>query len=80
MEEKYMVNDVLENVKSGIKDFEGAILECTNMELRQTVQNVRNTSENFQYELFKLAECKGYNSPAEPAKPEEISKVHNECK
>lgn len=37
MEEKYMVNDVLENVKSGIKDFEGAILECTNMELRQTV-------------------------------------------
>jgi len=79
MEEKYMVNDILENVKSGIKDYEGAILECANMELRQTVQNVRNSSENFQYELFKLAECKGYYSPAEPAKPDEIAKVHNEC-
>ena len=64
---------------AGIKDYEGAIVECANMELRQTVQNIRNSSENFQYELFKLAECKGYYSPAEPAKPDEIAKVHNEC-
>ena len=59
MEEKYMVNDILENTKAGIKDYEGAILECANMELRQTVQNIRNSSE--------------------PAKPDEIAKVHNEC-
>ena len=80
MEEKYMVNDILENLKSGIKDYDGAILECANMELRQTVQNVRNSSENFQYELFKLAECKGYYIPASPAKPDEIAKVYNDCK
>lgn len=78
MEEKYMVNDILENTKSGIKDYEGAILECANMELRQTMQNLRNSSENFQYELYKLAECKGYYTPAQQAKPDEVAKVHNE--
>lgn len=78
MEEKAMVNDVLESTKSCLKDFEGAIIETANLELRQTFQNLRNSSENFQYELFKLAESKGYYVPAENAKQDEISKVKNE--
>ena len=78
MEEKAIVNDVLASVKSSLKDYEGAIIETANMELRQTLQNLRNTSESFQYELFKLAESKGYYVPAENAKPEEIQKVKNE--
>ena len=78
MEEKYMVNDILESKKSSLKDYEGAILETANMELRQTLQNLRNAEESFQYELFKLAESKGYYVPAENAKPEEIQKVKNE--
>ena len=48
------------------------------MELRQTFQNLRNTEESFQYELFKLAESKGYYVPAENAKPEEIQKVKSQ--
>ena len=78
MEEKYMVNDILENLKSGIKDYEGAILETANMELRQTFQNLRNSSESFQYELFKLAESKGYYKPAQNATLEEIASVKTE--
>lgn len=78
MEEKYMVNDILECTKSGLKDYEGAILETANMELRQTLQTLRNSNESFQYELFKLAESKGYYVPAENAKPDEIQKVKNE--
>lgn len=78
MEEKYMVNDILEGVKSSLKDYEGAIIETANMELRQTFQNLRNSTESFQYELFKLAESKGYYTPAENAKTEEIQKVKNE--
>ena len=78
MEEKYMVNDILECTKSALKDYQSAILETANMELRQTFQTVRNTEESFQYELFKLAESKGYYVPAENAKPEEIQKVQNE--
>ena len=68
MEEKYMVNDILENSKSSIKDFGGAILECSNSELRQTIQNLRNSQESFQYELYRLAESKGYYCPAENVK------------
>ena len=58
MEEKAIVNDVLASTKASLKDYEGAIIETANMELRQTLQNLRNSSESFQYELFKLAESK----------------------
>ena len=78
MEEKYMVNDILECTKSSLKDYQGAIIETANMELRQTLQNLRNSEESFQYELFKLAESKGYYIPAENAKTDEIQKVKNE--
>lgn len=78
MEEKYMVNDILECTKSSLKDYQGAIIETANMELRQTFQNLRNAEESFQYELFKLAESKGYYVPAENAKADEIEKVKNE--
>lgn len=78
MEEKYMVNDILEGTKSNIKTYSGVITEAANMNLRQTLQNIRNTSESFQYELFKLAESKGYYVPAEQAKQDEINKIKND--
>ncbi len=78
MEEKAIVNDVLESTKACLKDYEGAILETANMELRQTFQNLRNSSESFQYELFKLAESKGYYVPAANSTQEEIIAVKKE--
>ena len=78
MEEKAIVNDVLESTKASLKDFEGAIIETANMELRQTFQNLRNSSESFQYELFKLAESKGYYIPAQNATQDEICTVKDE--
>lgn len=78
MEEKAMVNDVLSSTKACLKDYEGAIIETANMELRQTLQNLRNSSESFQYELFKLAESKGYYTPAQNATEQEVSQVKNE--
>ncbi|MBP3596137.1 MAG: spore coat protein [Clostridia bacterium] len=77
MEEKYMVNDILENAKNSITTYSNTITETSNMNLRQTIQNLRNSTESFQYELFKLAESKGYYTPAEDAKIEEINKVKN---
>lgn len=78
MEEKVMVNDVLESSKSCLKDLENAITEIANLELRQTMQNIRNSSESFQYELFKLAESKGYYIPAENATQEQIGKIKSD--
>ena len=78
MEEKAIVNDVLASTKSCLKDYQGAIIETANIELRQTFQNLRNSSESFQYELFKLAEAKWYYQPAQNATLEEISTVKKE--
>lgn len=75
MEEKYMVNDILESSKNDIKNYSEVITESANMNLRQTIQNIRNTTESFQYELFKLAESKGYYQPASQAKPDDINTV-----
>ena len=48
------------------------------MQLRQTLQQLRDGSENFQYELFKVAKSKGYYKPADPADMSEIQKMANQ--
>lgn len=78
MDEKTMVNDILDNVKSSLTTYQGVISEAENMQLRQTVQQIRNSDESFQYELFKVAQSKGYYKPAAPATVTEIQTVKNE--
>ena len=78
MEEKYMVNDILESKKASLTTYQGVISEAENMQLRQTIQQIRNNDETFQYELFKVAQLKGYYTPASPAPQTEIDKVKNE--
>lgn len=78
MEEKYMVNDILESTKAGLTTYQGVINETENSGLRQTFQQIRNNDESFQYELFKVAQAKGYYIPAEQALQTEIDKIKNE--
>ena len=78
MEEKYMVNDILESVKAELTTYQGVISEAENMQLRQTFQQIRNNDESFQYELFKTAQAKGYYKPAQPATVTEIQTVKTE--
>lgn len=78
MDEKTMVNDVLENIKASLSGYQTAISETENATLRQTFQNLRNNDESFQYELFKVAQTKGYYKPAAKATVTEISTVKNE--
>lgn len=78
MDEKTMVNDILEAKKAELTTYQGVITETENMQLRATVQQMRNNCENFQYELFKVAQTKGYYKPAESATPQEINKVKTE--
>ncbi len=77
MNEKVMVNDILSNVKSSLTAYQTAITETENMELRQTFQQLRNNDETFQYELFKVAQAKGYYKPAAKATITEIDEVKN---
>lgn len=78
MEEKYMVNDILESVKAGLTTYQGVISEAENVQLRQTIQQIRNSDETFQYDLYKVAQLKGYYTPAGKAPQQEIDKVKNE--
>lgn len=78
MDDKYMVNDILEGVKGDLTTLQGVINEAENMNLRQTIQQMRNGSESFQYELFKMAQAKGYYTPAAKATQTEIQTVKNE--
>lgn len=78
MEEKYMVNDILEGTKSNLKTYQDVIVETENTNLRQTIQEIRNTCETFQYDLFRVASLKGYYSPASQATQNEITEVKTE--
>ena len=75
MDEKTMVNDILSSVKSDLTAYQTAISESENMNLRQTFQQIRNNDESFQYELFKIAQTKGYYKPAQKATVTEINQV-----
>ena len=72
MDEKTMVNDILGSVKADLTS------EAENMQLRQTFQQIRNNDESFQYELFKIAQTKGYYKPAQKASTTEVETVKTE--
>lgn len=78
MDDKYMTNDVLESTKSDLTTLQGIINEAENMQLRQTIQQMRNSTETFQYELFKMAQSKGFYTPAAKATQTEVDNVRNE--
>ena len=78
MDEKTMVNDVLNGLKASLTTYQGVISEAENISLRQTIQQIRNNDESFQYELFKVAQSKGYYKPATQATVAEIQTVKNE--
>ena len=78
MDEKTMVNDILAGVKSGLTAYQTAITESENMQLRQLLQQNRNNDESFQYELYKIAQVKGYYKPAQKATPTEVCTVKTE--
>ena len=73
-----MVNDILAGVKASLTTYQNAISEAENINLRQTFQQIRNNDESFQYELFKVAETKGYYKPAAKATVTEISTLKTE--
>lgn len=78
MDEKTMVNDILNGTKAELTTYQDVITETDNMQLRSAIQQIRNNCESFQYELYKVAQTKGYYKPAVTATPQEISQVKNE--
>ncbi len=75
MQEKDMVNDILSGTKASIDCYTKAIQECSSQQLRSTLQNLRNEAEQMQYQLYQIAEQKGYYVPAPPANKNDVNQV-----
>jgi len=75
MNEKDIVLDVLSGVKSSLSHYATFISETANPTLRQTFQQMRDGDEKFQYDLYKIAEQKGYYACSPPANPQDLNTV-----
>jgi spore coat protein CotF len=74
-QDKTMVNDALASMKSSLTMYTNAIAECANPNLRSTIQQIRNSDEASQYELFKMAQSKGFYQPAIMANDNEVQQT-----
>lgn len=78
MNEKDMVNDYLSALNASLSEYGSVISQCDNEHLRQTIQGLRNTDEQRQYNLYLYAKQKGYYQPAAAAQVQEIQQVKNQ--
>jgi len=79
LQEKEMVNDALSAAKSELTFYANAISECSNPKLRSAIQQIRNSCETSQYELYQLASSKGYYKPSAQASDSEIQQVKSQA-
>lgn len=75
MQERDIVNDLLSGTKASIDSYTKAIQECSNQQLRSTLQTLRNEAEQMQYQLYQMAEQKGYYVPAPPASKNDVNHI-----
>jgi len=78
MQEKEMVNDILSSTKSSLATYANVIGETSNQQLRQTIQQIRNADEQFQYQLYQMAEQKGFYKAAAQAGQSDIQTVKSQ--
>ncbi|MTI49596.1 spore coat protein [Sporosalibacterium faouarense] len=78
MQEKEMVNDILSMTKASMADYEKAISECCNEQLRSALQQLRNDADKFQYDLYKRAEQLGYYTPSPEATQQERQQLKSQ--
>ena len=75
MQERDIVNDLLGGTKASINCYTTAIMECSNQQLRSTLQTLRNEAEQMQYQLYQIAHQKGYYTPAPPANKNDVNQI-----
>jgi len=78
IQDKEMVNDILSSVKSSLTTYANIIGETSNQQLRQTIQQIRNADEQFQYQLYQMAEQKGFYKAAAQADQSDIQTVKSQ--
>lgn len=75
MQERDILLDLLSGTKHSINCYTHAIMEGSNQQLRSTFQTLRNEAEQMQYQLYQMAEQKGYYHPAPDANQNDIQHI-----
>jgi len=76
--DKEMVNDILASTNASLTKYANVISETANQQLRSTIQQIRNSDEQFQYQLYQMAEQKGFYKPAAQADTQDIQTVKSQ--
>lgn len=77
MDEKTMVSDTLAGINGELTRYGGMIPQTENMQLKQTLKQLRNQCEMSQEEIYNIARSKQYYVPAAKAKDDEIAHVRS---
>lgn len=75
IQDKEMVNDVLSMINTSLTNYASCISQSSNQQLRQTFQQIRNSDEQFQFQLYQMAEQKGFYKAAAQADQQDIQQV-----
>lgn len=75
LDEKTMVVDALTGINGELLRYGEMITQTEDIQLKQTLKQLRNECEMSQDELYKIAKSKHYYVPAEKATAEEIQHV-----
>ncbi len=78
LQDKEMVNDVLSMVNGSLGNYASVISQTSNPQLRQTIQQIRNGDEQFQFQLSQMATQKGFYKPAAQAQQADIQTVKSQ--
>ncbi|MGE7625499.1 spore coat protein [Viridibacillus sp. NPDC096237] len=72
-QDKEMVNDYLAGLNASLTGYANKIAQTNNLELRQTLIQMRNQDESRQRTVYSYALQKGHYKPAAPASQEVIT-------
>lgn len=78
LQDKEMVNDILSMINSSLTGYANVITQTSNQQLRQTLQQIRNSDEQFQFQLYQMASQKGFYKPAQPANQQDIQQIKSQ--
>lgn len=78
IQDKEMVNDILSMINSSLTNYASIISQTSNPQLRQTIQQIRNGDEQFQFQLYQMAEQKGFYKAASQAPQSDIQNIKNQ--
>ncbi len=78
MQDKDMVNDILSMVNGSLVGYANSIAQASNPQLRQTLQQIRNSDEQFQFQLSQKASQKGFYQDAQQANQNTIQQYKSQ--